>query len=540
MAKHDRPGARRPCAVHDGAKLRVIVPAARRLRAGGSGRAACSTLAVAVLCLIAPPGVATAAEDDQRATPAGSDKASAPASQPPPPTASASLAEGEPGYTHPAKLRVRRARVLREDRELDVFAPLTSRALGEQVEVEFRAAGRTERFGVEVSSGDARLDRVRFRRAIPRAQASLGTGILTLRYPGNEVTRPQEVRLRAATNHADLKVQEISLQGDRLSASGEIASRARGVVRLELSYLDAQGAAQIFKTNVRIAEGQWALADVRVPPEIAGNGAYVSALFTGYFERRIRGEMLSYQIEPGETRNPAGGSPADETAGNVCAQRDDLRCPDLRMGTPSDVYVQRTPGGRTLLRSRNRLQNRGDGPLSLHSKRDAGERSMRVRQRLYRKDARGYITRETTARLDFWHIPGQGGYWKVRNPVEFQVWTMGAGRQVVAAGKKSRFCMRDLFRRTSEGPRNRVFPACSQDRSDATNRQGISVGWDESYPAGYFEQYVDVSDLRDGCYKLWHIADPDDRFVESEETNNASGQVFGLRDRRVRVGSCFG
>ncbi|MCP9489784.1 MAG: lysyl oxidase family protein [Solirubrobacteraceae bacterium MAG38_C4-C5] len=226
-------------------------------------------------------------------------------------------------------------------------------------------------------------------------------------------------------------------------------------------------------------------------------------------------------------------------ADNECYERDDLRCPDLRMGTPQQVYVQRTPAGRTLLRSRNRLQNRGDGPLALHSERDADESTMRVRQRIYRDGARGHISQSTHARLDFWRIPGQGGYWKVRNPVEFQVWTMGERREVVAEGEKSRFCMRDLFRRTGEGPQRAVFPACAQDRGDRSNRQGISVGWDESYPGGYFEQYVDVSDLRNGCYKLWHTADPNDRFDESDETNNASGVIVGLRDGRVRVGRCF-
>jgi hypothetical protein len=208
------------------------------------------------------------------------------------------------------------------------------------------------------------------------------------------------------------------------------------------------------------------------------------------------------------------------------------------MGTPQQVYVQRTPAGRTLLRSRNRLQNRGAGPLSLHSQRDADESTMRVRQRIYREGARGHISQFTHARLDFWRIPGQGGYWKVRNPAEFQVWTMGPERRMVREGEKSRFCMRDLFRRTGEGPRRAVFPACAQDRSDRSNRQGISVGWDESYPAGYFEQYVDVSGLR-GCFKLWHIADPNDRFDESDETNNAAGVIVGLRDGRVRVGRCF-
>lgn len=212
--------------------------------------------------------------------------------------------EGDPGYLYAAKMRVARARVLREDRELDVFAPITSRASGDEVDVEFFAAQRRENFTAEVTSGDAELDRIRFREAIPREQARLGTGIITLRYPGNAVTRPQEVRLRAARNQADLEVDEISLQGDRLSAAGVLTDKAEGVVRLELSYLVVAGQPQVFKTNVKIEDGRWSVENVQVPPEIAQTGAYVSVLFTGYFERRIRGEMVSYQILPGQTRRP--------------------------------------------------------------------------------------------------------------------------------------------------------------------------------------------------------------------------------------------
>lgn len=220
------------------------------------------------------------------------------------PSVSGPSLEGDPAYTYPAKLRVGRARVLRRDRRLDVFAPLTSRAFGEEIDVEFFAAQRRERFKTEVTSGEAALDRIRFSEAIPREQADLGTGIVTLAYPGNHVTRPQEVRLRAARNRADLDVDEISLQGDRLSASGNLTSLAEGVVRLELSYLDGQGMAQVFKTNVDVDDGEWSVEDVKVPSEIARHGAYVSALFTGYFERRIRGEMVSYQLDPGQTRRP--------------------------------------------------------------------------------------------------------------------------------------------------------------------------------------------------------------------------------------------
>jgi hypothetical protein len=41
-----------------------------------------------------------------------------------------------------------------------------------------------------------------------------------------------------------------------------------------------------------------------VPPQLARCGGYLSILFTGYFERRVRGEMLAYQLDAGQTRRP--------------------------------------------------------------------------------------------------------------------------------------------------------------------------------------------------------------------------------------------
>ena len=84
----------------------------------------------------------------------------------------------------PAKLEVARARVVSASRRLDVLAPITARASG-NVRVSFRAAGRTTRFETAVDSANAR---VRIDRRIPAVQARVGTGILTLAYPGDADT----------------------------------------------------------------------------------------------------------------------------------------------------------------------------------------------------------------------------------------------------------------------------------------------------------------------------------------------------------------
>jgi len=227
-----------------------------------------------------------------------------PQPQPPPPTSPC----GDPdaaGYLHPAKLRVSRARVMGEDRHLGVLAPITSRARGAGVAVTYQGDGRSDTFDAEVTQSATELDHIRFRKPLTSGQAKLATGIVNLNYLGDEDTRPQFVRLRAASQRARLDVDEISLIGDRLSAKGRVTRRAEGLVRLRYSYLDEQGRPHVFDAQAKIQnDGDWQLKRKQVPLQLARCGGYLSIQFTGYFPRRIRGEQLAYQLNAGQTRQP--------------------------------------------------------------------------------------------------------------------------------------------------------------------------------------------------------------------------------------------
>ncbi|MCP9492047.1 MAG: hypothetical protein MSC31_19550 [Solirubrobacteraceae bacterium MAG38_C4-C5] len=196
----------------------------------------------------------------------------------------------------PAKIEIERARVLRSDRRLDVLAPITARASGE-VEVEVFAA--QERFGF-TEDIDAENRRIRFNRRIPADQADLGTGIMTISYAGDDNTRLQEVRLRAASQKANLALDRPEIVDGRLKVEGTISDRARGIVRLQMQYV-VDGETETAELRGRIDDGEWvideALSD-EVREGIAQRTGTVHSytLFTGYFERRIRGEMQSFQI----------------------------------------------------------------------------------------------------------------------------------------------------------------------------------------------------------------------------------------------------
>jgi hypothetical protein len=167
---------------------------------------------------------------------------------------------------------------------------------------------------------------------------------------------------------------------------------------------------------------------------------------------------------------------------------------------------------------------------------------MTVRQRIYTRSG-GHVTVPSPGAIVFKHVPGQGGYWKFVNAARFELWTMSrdpAARRLVRVGAKLIYCFRDLqrLRPSKRSPRTRVYGGCSQDRDRRSVRLGTSVGWADVYPSTYHENYVDVSGLR-GCFALWQIADPTNAIAETDELNNASRTVVGLRPgHRPRVGRC--
>ena len=223
-------------------------------------------------------------------------------------------------------------------------------------------------------------------------------------------------------------------------------------------------------------------------------------------------------------------SPAHARA-NPCAQARfrELRCPDLIMKRPSGVSLEHYDG-HLLLRSTSSIDSVGAGPMEITGRRyRAGH--MHVRQRIYDRRG-GSILVKTGAELRFKQIPGQGGYWKLRDAARLEVWSVNAaGVQLkrVRVSPKLFYCLRDL-QRTRPGPgspSNEVYPACNQDASINHVRLGTSVGWSDIYPGGYDEQFVDVTGLS-GRFALVHIADPENELFESDETNNASRVLLRL------------
>ena len=186
-----------------------------------------------------------------------------------------------------AKLTVERAGVA--DGSIDVLARITGRANGERVLVKYLANGSVS--NIEVTVKDRKI---RFKRKLDSDQRRLSTGILEISYLGNDRVRPFTVRVRAANGKARLQREEARIDGDTLHAAGIVSSRARGVIRFQLGYLDTSGRARFHTYRAPILRGKWKLEE-GLPADFANVGQ-LTMQFTGYFRQRIRGEQDSKQV----------------------------------------------------------------------------------------------------------------------------------------------------------------------------------------------------------------------------------------------------
>ncbi len=195
---------------------------------------------------------------------------------------------------YPSKLSIARAST--PGSLIDVLAPITSRASG-RATIDYHAARQHTRFTVGINGA---AGWIRFRRSVTAAQARLGTGILTIAYPGDGDTRPQTVRLRAARNKARLDLARPQIVNGRVVAAGSISDDARGVVRLQLSY-QVNCVTRLLQFTGAISGGRWTIdapLSAQALAEIAVRSGAVHSytLFTGYLPERMRGEMRAFQV----------------------------------------------------------------------------------------------------------------------------------------------------------------------------------------------------------------------------------------------------
>jgi hypothetical protein len=221
--------------------------------------------------------------------------------------------------------------------------------------------------------------------------------------------------------------------------------------------------------------------------------------------------------------------------------------PDLAMAPLNDVYLALTPAGQIQLRFSATIVNVGKGPFAVEASRPDASDQFAVSQRIANADGTSFSVPKPGVELvyardghDHWHVARLERYELRRIGVRvgadprsglcFFALGLYPGCDP-AIGLKMGFCFMDTdhFRELEGSPPGYVYhpDGCGVEGSTELS-MGISVGWGDKYRWNLTDQFVDVSGLRSGTYRLYAEADPSRWFTESDETNNVTWIDFSV------------
>jgi hypothetical protein len=222
--------------------------------------------------------------------------------------------------------------------------------------------------------------------------------------------------------------------------------------------------------------------------------------------------VLAGLVAPG----PAGALPAREP-----------HLPDLVTVAPYALRLETTGGLRRLFFS-NTIGNIGHGPLELRARNDASTQTTTAIQEVvtHRADGRPALASATPVGEFAFH-PAHS-HWHFQDFARYEVRAIngdGTTGGVLATTQKVSFCMIDTdtidssLEHFNMGRRH----SCGQNA-----RQGLRVGRGDTYTSFLPDQFIDITGVPNGTYRLVSVADPraegrpNGRLQESNDTNNAA------------------
>jgi hypothetical protein len=223
------------------------------------------------------------------------------------------------------------------------------------------------------------------------------------------------------------------------------------------------------------------------------------------------------------------------------AQEATPRLPDLGMAQVRSFKIDTTTlPNRKLLRFTTEAVNVGAGPIELYGQRpNTSTPLMSVRQRIY-NDSGGYIEVPTPATM---HWSGDDGHthWHTTDFIHTDLNRPDNGVKVGSSAKQD-FCLLDshAYRLTLPGaPQTAVYRGAgcggASGQSSLTVTMGISVGWGDVYSSNLTRQWIDITGLANGRYRLTTSADPTGWYQESNEANNSTWTDIRISNNSVKL-----
>jgi hypothetical protein len=223
------------------------------------------------------------------------------------------------------------------------------------------------------------------------------------------------------------------------------------------------------------------------------------------------------------------------TSGPAGAATD--RLPDLRMSYPRAFTVDTsTMPDHRLLRFSTLTVNVGDGPFEVHGQRpDTSTATMSVSQVVY--DAVGGRREIPTSDVMLYDVGDGHHHWHLQGLAKFTL--LRPDGSLAATSPKVGFCFFDgsAYQLSLPGaPQQSVYQraACGTPTSLEV-RAGLSVGWADTYRYVVANQWIDVTGVPDGAYKVRVTADASGYFLEINEQDNSNYANITLQGTTVRV-----
>ena len=212
------------------------------------------------------------------------------------------------------------------------------------------------------------------------------------------------------------------------------------------------------------------------------------------------------------------------------------KLPDLAMARLRNFSIENTTDGRRLLRFTTVVVNIGTGPLEVRGTRASSTDPWTAQQAIY--DSSGGVRLVTVSATFVWAGDGHN-HWHVKNLESFEL--RRSDGSSVGISPKSGFCFGDnlQYKLSLPGaPQSQVYSGagCAPKKPDALSlRMGLSVGWGDLYKYVLPDQYIDITSLPDGSYRLWANADKANQFLESSDSNNSTWADLSIFGSTVTV-----
>ena len=206
--------------------------------------------------------------------------------------------------------------------------------------------------------------------------------------------------------------------------------------------------------------------------------------------------------------------------------------PDLGMAHLRKFTIGVTPSGHKRLRFSTKIINIGSGPFEAFGHDPQPDGTKLVNQRIYHLDGSLASSFPTDYRMYF---AGDGhNHWHLR---DLERYVIKSAHSSLGRGAKEGFCFSDggeYDLTLPHAPQTPVYTGCGH-VDDVTVTMGLSVGWVDTYGFMTVGQYIDITGLPNGRYRVTATADALTDFVETCEGNNSTTATIDISGTTVTV-----